>query len=139
MKRTRKGFTLVELLIVVAIIGALATMMTLSAGTSAAKAQAASIVSGFKMVRTAVVQYEVASADEGPTLAHFNGVASKDYVGPESIALLRAYKITESSNDNWIATYSYGTNNTTVGTQLTNIGSKLGISASSGDATMKVR
>ena len=138
MKRTRKGFTLVELLIVVAIIGALATMMTLSAGTSAAKAQAASIVSGFKMVRTAVVQYEVASADEGPTLAHFNGVASKDYVGPESVALLGAYTITESNN-NWIATYSYGTNNTTVGTQLTNIGSKLGISASSGDATMKVR
>ncbi len=138
MKRTRKGFTLVELLIVVAIIGALATMMTLSAGTSAAKAQAASIVSGFKMVRTAVVQYEVASADEGPTVGHFNNAASKDYVGPESVALLGAYTITESNN-NWIATYSYGTNNTTVGTQLTNIGSKLGISASSGDATMKVR
>ena len=137
----RKGFTLVELLIVIAIIGALTAMMTLSAGTSAAKAQAASIISGFKMVRTAVIQYELASADQGPTVGHFNDVASKDYVGPESLGLLGKYVVTAddvTSND-WTATYSYGSNNTAVQTQLTNMAGSLGITTTEGNAIMRVR
>ena len=136
----RKGFTLVELLIVIAVIGALATMMTLSAGNAAAKARAASIISGFKIVRTAVIEYELASADEDPTVDHFNSTASAEYVGPESLALLRNYVVTNSSGD-WTATYDYGSGNTTVGTQITNLAGSLGITVSSsvGKASMQVR
>lgn len=136
----RRGFTLVELLIVIAIIGALTAMMTLSAGTSAAKAQAASIISGFKMLRTAVIQYELDSADQGPTATFFNSTASKDYVGPESLALLRKYTVTSTGTPEvWTATYSYGTNNTAVGTQITNMAGSLGVTATGGSASMTVR
>ena len=139
MRKMRKGFTLVELLIVVAIIGVLATMMTLSAGDSATKAKASAIISGFKMVRTAVIMYEAASSDEGPTWVYFKDTASKDYVGPESVGLLRDYTMT-SDDGVWQAQYTYGANATTLGTAISNAGSKLGITTNnSGVATMPVK
>ena len=141
----RKGFTLVELLIVIAVIGALATMMTLSAGKSAAKAKAASIISGFKIVRTAVIEYELASADEGPTAYYFANTASKEYVGPESVALLVGYVITSTDATGvagvWTATYTYGKGNNTVEDQITKVAGSLGVTVSKDDGTasMKVR
>ncbi len=140
MRKMRKGFTLVELLIVVAIIGVLATMMTLSAGDSATKAKASAIISGFKMVRTAVIMYEAASSDEGPTWVYFKDTASKDYVGPESVGLLRDYTMT-SDDGVWQAQYTYGANATTLGTAISSAGSKLGITidTDSGVATMPVK
>ena len=49
MKRTRKGFTLVELLIVIAVLGALSAAMTMASKTATAKAKAASIVNNLKI------------------------------------------------------------------------------------------
>ena len=140
MRKMRKGFTLVELLIVVAIIGVLATMMTLSAGDSATKAKASAIISGFKMVRTAVIMYEAASSDEGPSWVYFKDTASKDYVGPESVGLLRDYTMT-SDDGVWQAQYTYGKKATTLGNAISSAGSKLGITidTDSGVATMPVK
>ena len=141
MRKMRKGFTLVELLIVVAIIGVLATMMTLSAGDSATKAKASAIISGFKMVRTAVIMYEAASSDEGPSWVYFKDTASKDYVGPESVGLLRDYTMTSDDDGVWQAQYTYGANATTLGTAISSAGSKLRITidSDSGVATMPVK
>ena len=138
MKRTRKGFTLVELLIVIAVIGALAAMMTLASGDAAAKARAASVISGFKMVRTAVVMYEMDSADQGASLDHFNKIVSSSYVGPESLTLLQKYSIAEADGT-WTASYTYGSGNTTLGTKIDDMGGDLGITAENGTAKMKVK
>ncbi len=55
LKKKSKGFTLVELLIVVIIIGILAGMMMLSTGGATAKAEAAKIVSDLRNMKSAAL------------------------------------------------------------------------------------
>ncbi|MBQ6970913.1 MAG: prepilin-type N-terminal cleavage/methylation domain-containing protein [Synergistaceae bacterium] len=57
MKRTRKGFTLVEMLVVVAILATLATSLTISFGSSSASAKAASIAANIDTCMTAAKLY----------------------------------------------------------------------------------
>ena len=63
MKRTRKGFTLVELLIVVAIMGVLAAMMSLTAGSSTATAKAAAINNNIHNIKMAAMMYMIQQGD----------------------------------------------------------------------------
>ena len=66
LKRKSKGFTLVELLIVVIIIGILAGMMMLSTGSATAKAEAAKIVANMRNMKSAAVMV-YADSNEWPT------------------------------------------------------------------------
>ena len=59
----KKGFTLVELLIVVAIMGVLAAMMSLSAGSSTATAKAAAINNNIHNIKMAAMMYMIQQGD----------------------------------------------------------------------------
>ncbi|MDO4787386.1 MAG: prepilin-type N-terminal cleavage/methylation domain-containing protein [Fretibacterium sp.] len=55
--KMRKGFTLVELLIVIVIIGILAAAMLLSSGSATASADAAAAVSEMRALKAAIILY----------------------------------------------------------------------------------
>lgn len=57
LKRKSKGFTLVELLIVIVIIGILAGMMMLSTGGATAKAEATKILADMRNIKAAAIMY----------------------------------------------------------------------------------
>ena len=61
MKKMRKGFTLVELLIVITIIGLLGTMMLISGKDAQNAARVAKILEGFRNIEAAVMMYDEAA------------------------------------------------------------------------------
>ena len=79
MKKTHKGFTLVELLIVISILGALAASMSMATKNSTAKARATKIISDFKTIGAAVSIYMMDSQDQGATVKYFTN-HSENYI-----------------------------------------------------------
>ena len=65
MKKFRKGFTLVELLIVITIIGMLSSMMMIASGEAENSARATKIIEGFRSLSGAMLMFY----NEDPTSA----------------------------------------------------------------------
>ena len=57
MKKLRKGFTLMELLIVITVLGALAAMMSISSGEAMSSAKAGTIISNLRNFATAANEF----------------------------------------------------------------------------------
>lgn len=83
MKKTSKhqGFTLVELLIVIVVIGVLSAMMMLSSTEAVSSAKASNIVSDLRNMKTAALAYYVDNLDtykDSNKLKNINSVTPKD-------------------------------------------------------------
>jgi len=129
----RKGFTLVELLIVIVIIGILAGAMMMLMGSSTDKAEATKIISDLRTMKGAVLQfyadnsgYPTAASDLSPYVdkdlsgSDYALVTSGDspYVGKVVPSNGAGEKLAETvSNDNLII--YIGTDATTLGTLIT--------------------
>ena len=69
MKKMRKGFTLVELLIVISILGALSAMMASSSTESIDKAQANAIINNLQTMKTAAYSMYVEKPEVASLMA----------------------------------------------------------------------
>ena len=112
MKREikRRGFTLVELLIVIVVIGILSAMMMLSSTEAVSSARASNIISNLRNLKTAALAWYVDSLDvveaSGFTLKdadHFKFV--KHYLNNDTASDLTDYHIGENSIKQWFVYY----------------------------------
>ena len=98
----RKGFTLVELLIVIVVIGILSAMMMLSSTEATTSAKATAIVSNLRNMKTAALAYyaDHPTADTFPTA---NSTDVIKYLKDGSTTLETGYSFAGTTT--WYATY----------------------------------
>jgi len=94
--KKRKGFTLVELLIVIIIIGILAGAMLLVAGSGTDKAEATRIVSDLRTIKSAAMMYY---ADNGSWTNDLDNL--KSYMGSSGVDTAQ-FNMLAVSNDYYI-------------------------------------
>ncbi len=116
MKKMRKGFTLVELLIVVAILGTLSAAMMMATNDATPKAQANQIVADMKTIATIVPQYILDTSATGGTATDLNTNLAK-YVFGTDVTKYEVADGGEGNTDKWYVTYT-GTLTTSVITAL---------------------
>jgi general secretion pathway protein G len=108
----RKGFTLVELLIVIVIIGILASSMMLSSGSATASAEATNIVSDLRSMKAAALMLYADSMDDfnqgftAVTVAHL----AQYMDNPSKFATIQGdqpYRfVIKASNNKWWVGYN---------------------------------
>ena len=106
----RKGFTLVEMLIVIVVIGVLSSMMMISSTESINSAKASDIITSLNNIKIAALAHYVDSFDEynKTTPATLDIANIKPYLNNGS-SLPSEYGVTQNSTNKklWFATYTF--------------------------------
>ena len=108
----RRGFTLVELLIVIVVIGVLSAMMMLSSTEAVSSARASNIVSNLRNLKTAALAFYVDHVDSYDksnvdTNANISGKkeAIMKYMGNDGGNVTGDYGFTGTNSDTWYVYY----------------------------------
>ena len=150
--RKRKGFTLVELLIIIAVIGTLAATMMMSSSDAVASAKASNIISNMKNMQTAALALYIDKMDDWtvttgtptvPTIAQVKAYMSKSEItdatdeGTYDIAF--STNGTAYADKTWFITYTFPTGDelgsstaSTVKARIAGRAKSVGLSGSTG-------
>ena len=85
-----RGFTLVELLIVIVVIGVLSAMMMLSSTEAVSSAEAAKVISNMRNLKTAVLEWYADNLDRVKKNGDNYNVFSTDGTNPQSLSTFTA-------------------------------------------------
>lgn len=85
-----RGFTLVELLIVIVVIGVLSAMMMLSSTEAVSSAEAAKVISNMRNLKTAVLEWYADNLDRVKKNGNNYNVFSTDGTNPQSLPTFTA-------------------------------------------------
>lgn len=108
MKMTRKGFTLVELLIVIVVIGILSAMMMLSSNEAVTTARANNIASNLRNLKTAALAYWADNMNETFTEAGVKAGTFKYLGGKTDIPDSGDYSIKiNNTTKQWYVVYHF--------------------------------
>lgn len=147
MKRNmkRKGFTLVELLIVIVVIGILSAMMMLSSTEAVSSARASNVVSNMRNIKTAALSYYTDNMDDVNAAETGDDAAGKVPTNDEFVKYLSnekdasitngksAYSVVvgDSATDQWYVKYDFsdvgGTDQTRIGEKLAGRAKSVGL------------
>ncbi len=145
MKRTtkREGFTLVELLIVIVVIGILSAMMMLSSTEAVSSARANNIIANLRNLKTAALAWYVDSLDvveaSGFNLTnatHFPYV--KHYLNNDKASDLAGYSIVkDNTSKKWFIQFAGASMDANVKTKLMGRAASVGLLSGTADNATK--
>ena len=106
----RKGFTLVELLIVIVVIGVLSAMMMLSSTEAVSSARASNIVSNLRNLKTAALAYYIDHVDSYDRATVTDNISSHKadimkYMGNDGGNVNDDYTFTGTTSNTWYVAY----------------------------------
>ena len=154
MRKLRKGFTLLELLVVIAVMSVLGSMAMISGQEAMDVANASNIISGFESVSAAMMMYyaDASSGDIGAAnvteanivegvqayvknkasvVAQGTGEGANKAVGVYAISL-----VGENAPKSWWLTYTLPAADTRIGKILETKAKRLGLSSDATDANI---
>lgn len=99
----RKGFTLVELLIVIVVIGILSAMMMLSSTEATTSAKATAIVANLRNLKTAALAWYADHPNSGDDTPSSEDVIK--YLKDGTSDIETGYDVPVEGSDGWYATY----------------------------------